>query len=177
MARIGKKPVQIPAKVKVSYADKCITVSSDKGTLSRTVHGDVDLEIKEGNILVVVGDSKNRKIGALHGLYRALVNNMVLGVSKGFERSLEVNGIGYRVEVKGKTVVLNVGFSHPINFDLPDGVTAKVEKNVLTLASIDKELLGQTAASIRKLRPPEPYKGRGIKFTDEHIQRKAGKTG
>lgn len=177
MARIGKKPIQIPAKVKVSYADRCITVSSDKGTLSRIVHGDVDLEVKDGNIHVVVGDNNDRKVGALHGLYRALVNNMVLGVSKGFERSLEINGIGYRVEIKGKTVILNVGFSHPVNFDLPDGVNAKVEKNVLTLASIDKELLGQTAASIRKIRPPEPYKGRGIKFTDEHIQRKAGKTG
>lgn len=177
MARIGKQPIPIPEKVKVSYSDRCITVSSDKGTLSRTVHGDVDLEVKEGNIHVVVGNSSDRKIGALHGLYRALVNNMVQGVSKGFERSLEVNGIGYRVEAKGKTVVLNVGFSHPVNFELPDGVTAKVEKNVLTLASIDKELLGQTAASIRHIRPPEPYKGRGIKFSEEHIQRKAGKTG
>ncbi|ABW66533.1 50S ribosomal protein L6 [Desulfosudis oleivorans] len=175
MARIGKKPIQVPDKVKVSYTDRCITVSSDKGVLSRTVQGDVDLEIKEDHIHVVAG-SENRKVLALQGLYRSLVNNMVQGVSTGFSRSLEINGIGYRVELNGQTVVLNIGYSHPINFELPDGVTAKVEKNVLTLASIDKELLGQTAASIRKLRPPEPYKGRGIKYTDEHIQRKAGKT-
>ena len=175
MARIGKKPIQIPDKVKVSYTDRCITVSSDKGTLSRAVHESVDLEVKEGNIYVVAG-SDDRKVLAMQGLYRSLVNNMVHGVSNGFVRSLEVNGIGYRVEVNGKTVVLNIGYSHPINFDLPDGITAKVEKNVLTLGSIDKELLGQTAASIRKLRPPEPYKGRGIKYTDEQIQRKAGKT-
>jgi len=175
MARIGKKPIQVPDKVKVSYTDRCITVSSDKGALSRTVQGNVDLEINEGHINVVAG-SEDRKVLALQGLYRSLVNNMVQGVSTGFSRSLEINGIGYRVEINGQTVVLNIGYSHPINFELPDGVTAKVEKNVLTLASIDKELLGQTAASIRKLRPPEPYKGRGIKYTDEHIQRKAGKT-
>ena len=176
MARIGKKPVQIPDKVKVSYADRCITVSSDKGSLSRTLHGDVDLEIKDGNITVITL-SDDRKTLALQGLYRSLVNNMVEGVSKGFERSLEINGIGYRAEVSGNKVVLNLGYSHPVEFDLPEGVSAKVEKNILTLMSIDKELLGQTAASIRRLRPPEPYKGRGIKYTDEYIQRKAGKTG
>ncbi|OQX62821.1 MAG: 50S ribosomal protein L6 [Desulfococcus sp. 4484_241] len=176
MARIGKKPVQIPDKVKVSYADGCVTVSSDKGSLSRTLHGDVDLEIKDGNITVITL-SDDRKTLALQGLYRSLVNNMVEGVSKGFERSLEINGIGYRAEVSGNRVVLNLGYSHPVEFDLPEGVSAKVEKNILTLMSIDKELLGQTAASIRRLRPPEPYKGRGIKYTDEYIQRKAGKTG
>ncbi|RLC33295.1 MAG: 50S ribosomal protein L6 [Deltaproteobacteria bacterium] len=176
MARIGKKPVQIPDKVKVSYADRCVTVSSDKGSLSRTLHGDVDLEIKDGNITVITL-SDDRKTLALQGLYRSLVNNMVEGVSKGFERSLEINGIGYRAEVSGNRVVLNLGYSHPVEFDLPEGVSAKVEKNILTLMSIDKELLGQTAASIRRLRPPEPYKGRGIKYTDEYIQRKAGKTG
>ena len=108
---------------------------------------------------------------------RSIVASMVLGVSKGFERNLEINGIGYRAEVKGKTIVLNLGYSHPINFDLPDGISAEVDRSIIKLSGIDKQKLGQTAASIRKLRPPEPYKGKGIKYVEERIQRKAGKTG
>jgi large subunit ribosomal protein L6 len=175
MARVGKKVIQIPDKVKVSYADKCVTVTGSNGTLSRNLHQCVDLKIENGLINVTTIDN-DRKTLAYQGLTRSLICNMIEGVNKKYERSLEVNGIGYKVEVKGNSVLLNIGFSHPIDFALPQGVAAKVEKNVLTLSSIDKELLGNTAASIRKLKPPEPYKGRGIKYTDEHIQRKAGKT-
>ncbi len=175
MARVGKKLIQIPDKVKVTYSDKCITVTGENGTLSRTLHDDVDLKIEDGVISVTIA-KEDKKTLAFQGLTRSLVNNMVQGVNKKFERSLEINGIGYKVEAKDKSVLLNIGLSHPVDFPLPEGVSAAVEKNVLTLTSIDKELLGNTAASIRKLRPPEPYKGRGIKYVDEYIQRKAGKT-
>lgn len=176
MARVGKEPINIPGTVEVTYTDKFITVKSKKGTLTRTVHKDIDLEIKDGVIHVIAG-SQDRKRLALQGLMRSLINNMVQGVDKGYQRSLEINGIGYRAEVKGESIEFNIGYSHPIDFPLPEGISASMEKNVLTLSGIDKELVGQTAASIRKLRPPEPYKGRGIKYTDEYIQRKAGKTG
>jgi large subunit ribosomal protein L6 len=175
MARVGKKVIQIPDKVKVSYADRCFTVTGSNGTLSRNLHQAVDLII-ENNIISVTTVDNDRKTLAYQGMTRSLLCNMIEGVNKKFERSLEINGIGYKVELKGNTVLLNIGFSHPIEFPLPEGIAGKVEKNVLTLSSIDKELLGNTAASIRKLKPPEPYKGRGIKYTDERIQRKAGKT-
>jgi large subunit ribosomal protein L6 len=122
--------------------------------------------------------NEDRKTRALQGMTRSIVHNMVVGVSQGYERILEINGIGYRAEAKGKTILFNLGYSHPIDFPLPDGVTATVEKNnVVKIAGIDKHLLGQTAAKIRQLRPPEPYKGKGIKYAEEFIQRKAGKTG
>jgi large subunit ribosomal protein L6 len=176
MSRVGKKPIPIPDKTKITYKDRIITVQGEKGTLTRTVHPIVDLKIEDGNLTVMI-DSSDRKARAFQGLTRALVANMVTGVSKGFERGLEINGIGYRVELKGKTLVLNLGYSHPINFDLPEGIEAKIEKAAITLSGIDKELLGHTAASIRRLRPPEPYKGKGIKYAEEYIQKKAGKTG
>ncbi len=175
MARVGGKAIQLSDKVKISYADKCVTVSGDKGTLERHIHEDVDIEIKEGVLNVLVSNN-NRKTLALQGLTRSLINNMVVGVNQGFERRLEINGIGYRAELKGDTIVLNLGFSHPIDFSLPEGISANIDKNIITLSGIDKEKVGQTAATIRKLRPPEPYKGRGIKYVDEYIQRKAGKT-
>ncbi|MDJ0874153.1 MAG: 50S ribosomal protein L6 [Desulfobacterales bacterium] len=177
MSRVGKKPISIPEKVNVSLKDRLITVKGSKGTLSRTIHADVDLEV-EGNVIQVVIQNEDRKSRALQGLTRSLVNNMVTGVSSGFERVLEINGIGYRAEVKGKALILNLGYSNPVNFELPDGVSASVDRNtVIKLSAIDKEKLGQTAASIRKLRPPEPYKGKGIKYAEERIIRKAGKTG
>lgn len=175
MARVGKKSIQIPDKVKVSYADKCVTVTGGNGTMSRNLHQDVDLKIENGVISVTTAN-EDRKTLAFQGLTRSLVSNMIDGVNKKFERSLEINGIGYKVEAKGNNLILNIGYSHSVNFMLPAGVSAKVDKNVVTLSSIDKELLGNTAASIRRLRPPEPYKGRGIKYVEEHIQRKAGKT-
>ena len=177
MSRVGKKPITIPEKVNVSLKDRLVTVKGSKGTLSRTIHADVDLEVEDNAIQVVI-QHEDRKSRALQGLTRSLVNNMVTGVSSGFERILEINGIGYRAEVKGQALVLNLGFSNPVNFQLPDGVSASVDRNtVIKLTAIDKEKLGQTAASIRKLRPPEPYKGKGIKYAEERIIRKAGKTG
>jgi large subunit ribosomal protein L6 len=177
MSRVGKKPISIPDKVDVSLQDRLVTVKGSKGTLSRTIHDDVNLDIN-GNVIQVMIQNEDRKSRALQGLTRSLVDNMVTGVSNGFERVLEINGIGYRAEVKGQALVLNLGYSNPVNFDLPDGVSASVDRNtVIRLTAIDKEKLGQTAASIRKLRPPEPYKGKGIKYAEERIIRKAGKTG
>lgn len=177
MSRVGKKPIPVPDKAKISYKDKVLTVQGDKGSLTREIHQAVDLEITDGVIHVtMLNESKENR--ALQGLTRSLVANMVKGVSTGFERVLEINGIGYRAELKGKSIVFNLGYSNPITFDLPEGVSATSEKNnIVKLSAIDKELLGRTAASIRQLRPPEPYKGKGIKYAEEYVQRKAGKTG
>ncbi|BBO74879.1 50S ribosomal protein L6 [Desulfosarcina widdelii] len=177
MSRVGKKVITIPEKTSVDYKDRVIVVKGEKGTLTRTLHPAVDLEIKDNTIFVTI-EQEDRKNRSLQGLTRSLVANMVDGVSKGFERVLEINGIGYRAEMKGKSIVLNLGYSHPIDFPLPDGIDATVDKNnVIRLTGIDKERVGQTAASIRKLRKPEPYKGKGVKYAEEYIQRKAGKTG
>ena len=177
MSRVGKKPINIPDKVKVTYSDKTVTVQGEKGKLTRTIHPEIDLQIEEG-VITVLMIREDRKVRALQGMTRSLVDNMVTGVSKGFERILEINGIGYRAETKGNIVVFNLGFSHPINYDLPDGISAEVDKNnAVKLAGIDKELLGHVASSMRRLRPPEPYKGKGIKYAEETIRKKAGKTG
>jgi large subunit ribosomal protein L6 len=177
MSRVGKKIIPIPEKVKVSYANRTLEVKGEKGTLSRTIHPAVDLNI-EDNTIAVVPKVDDRQSNAMRGLMRSLVANMVDGVNKGFERILEINGIGYRATASGSTLVLNLGYSHPIDFPLPNGISATVDKNnAITLTGIDKELLGQTAAAIRRLRPPEPYKGKGIKYKEEYIRRKAGKTG
>jgi large subunit ribosomal protein L6 len=154
-----------------------VTVQGKNGSLTQTVHADVDLKIEE-NVINVVAANQSRKTVALQGMTRSILGSMVTGVTQGFERVLEINGIGYRAETKGKSIVFNLGYSHPIDFELPAGISATVEKNnVVKLAGIDKQLLGQTAARIRELRPPEPYKGKGIKYAEEHIIRKAGKTG
>jgi large subunit ribosomal protein L6 len=176
MSRVGKKPIPIPPKAQIDWADQVFTVKGPKGTLSRQIHSGVDLKIESGLIQVVIQGAEKRQ-RALQGLTRSLVANMVTGVSEGFERALEINGIGYRANVKGASIEFNLGFSHPVVFDLPEGISAQVDRNILKLQGIDKEALGQTAASIRRLRPPEPYKGKGIKYAEEYIQRKAGKTG
>lgn len=177
MSRVGKKPIPLPGKTKITYKDRVITVQGEKGTLTRTVHPAIDLEVANDTIRVTM-EQETRENRALQGLTRSLVANMVIGVNTGFKRVLEINGIGYRASVSGSTIVFNLGFSHPVNFDLPDGIAAEIDKNnTVTLSGINKELLGQTAASIRSLRPPEPYKGKGIKYAEEYIQRKAGKTG
>jgi large subunit ribosomal protein L6 len=177
MSRVGKTPIPIPEKTKITYKDRVITVRGEKGTLERTVHPAVDLEIKDQAIHVVpVIDDRSSQ--AFRGLTRSLVANMVTGVNQGFTRVLEIHGIGYRAALSGNVIEFNLGFSHPIKFDLPEGVSASVDKkNVITLTGIDKELLGHTAAAIRRLRPPECYKGKGIKYAEEYIQRKAGKAG
>lgn len=175
MSRIGKKPIQIPDKTEVDYKDRLVKVKGPKGSLEQTIHPTVDLKIDEKEINITIA-SNDRNADAFQGMTRALLANMVAGVSEGFVRVLEVNGIGYRVEVKGDIVVLSVGYSKPVEYKLPKGITAEVEKNQLKLSGIDKQALGQVAAEIRKIRPPEPYKGKGIKYLEEHIQRKAGKT-
>lgn len=177
MSRVGKKPITIPDGANITYKDKIFTVKGNMGELTRSIHPEVDLKIEDGVVSVTMY-RENRKTRALQGMTRSLIANMVTGVVKGFKRVLEINGIGYRAELKGKNLLLNLGFSHPVDFELPEGINAIVEKNnVITLSGIDKEKLGQTAASIRSLRPPEPYKGKGIKYAEEYVQRKAGKTG
>jgi large subunit ribosomal protein L6 len=177
MSRIGKKPIPLPDKTSVRIADGMVTVTGVKGSLSRPVPPGVDLVLDGGTLLVNPKDDK-RQTQAFRGLARALLANMVMGVSQGFTRVLEVNGIGYRAELSGRTLSLMLGHSHPLNYVLPEGVTAEVDKkNNITLASIDKELLGQAAANIRSFRPPEPYKGKGVKYAEETIIRKAGKSG
>jgi large subunit ribosomal protein L6 len=177
MSRVGKKPIQIPDKTDISYKDRLLTVKGGKGSLTRSIHPAVDLKIESG-ILNVTLLKEDRSSRAFQGLTRSLVDNMIQGVNKGFERNLEINGIGYRAEIKGNSIVFNLGYSHPITFDLPKGVSASMEKNTLIkLSGIDKELLGHTAAAIRQLRPPEPYKGKGVKYAEEVIRKKAGKTG
>ncbi|MCG8472877.1 MAG: 50S ribosomal protein L6 [Desulfobacterales bacterium] len=176
MSRIGKKPIVLPGSVKVAYADRKLVVEGPKGKLEQEIHPTCDLKIDE-NVMTVEIAQDVRKAGAFHGMTRALVANMVTGVEKGFEKSLEVNGIGYKVEVKGQTVILNVGYSHAVSYELPEGVTASVDRNILKIMGADKQAVGQVAANIRDVRPPEPYKGKGIKYVDEFIQRKAGKTG
>jgi large subunit ribosomal protein L6 len=177
MSRVGKKPITIPDKTKVSYKDGLITVQGEKGVLSRQIHSAVELKVEDGIIHVdVVTNDRNSR--ALRGLTRSLVDNMVTGVSKGFERILEINGIGYRALISGSTIEFNIGYSSPVKFDLPKGISASIDKrNIVKLTGIDKELLGHTAASIRRLRPPESYKGKGIKYAEERIHRKAGKAG
>ena len=177
MSRVGKKPITVPDKTKITYSNRLLKVEGQKGTLSRSIHPAVDLKIEDGvmNVTMVTEDRTNR---ALQGLTRSLVANMLTGVDKGFERTLEINGIGYRAELSGKQIILHVGYSNPVAFDLPEGITATVEKNNnIKLFGIDKQKVGLAAAAIRRIRPPEPYKGKGIKYAEERIRRKAGKTG
>lgn len=176
MSRVGKNPIPIPEKIKVTYTDGTVTITGEKGTMTRSVHPAVDLAIGDEDIRVIPKQD-DRQSRSIQGLTRSLVANMVTGVNQGFERVLEVNGIGYRAATNGKRVDLTLGYSHPIQFQLPEGISAAVEGNTIKLSGMDKELLGQTAAAIRRLRPPEPYKGKGIKYIEERIQRKAGKTG
>jgi large subunit ribosomal protein L6 len=175
MSRIGRKPLEIPKGVTVSITKDAVSVKGPKGTLNLKRHRDI--EIKQEKETLVFGRTKNEGPSrAAHGLMRALVGNMLTGVTKGFERQLEINGVGYKAELKGKKVVLSLGFSHPIEYDLPEGIAAKVDKNLLILSGIDRQSLGAATAKIRSFRPPEPYKGKGIKYVEETILRKAGKT-
>lgn len=177
MSRIGKQPIEIPSGVKVSVDNYLVTVTGPKGALSRNILDVVSLDITDKSLSVNRLDD-SIKSRAAHGLTRTLINNMVTGVTKGFERALEINGVGYRAEIKGDVLALSLGYSHPINFQLPKGITVEVDKMTkLLVKGIDKELVGQTAAKIRDFRSPEPYKGKGVKYADEIILRKAGKTG
>ncbi|MCP4625062.1 MAG: 50S ribosomal protein L6 [bacterium] len=177
MSRVGKKPIPIPDKTKITYTDRLLTVEGDKGKLTQSINSAIDLNI-EKSVMNVTMLNEDRSSRALQGLTRSLVANMITGVNQGFERKLEINGIGYRAELSGKQIILNVGYSNPVAFDLPDGISATVEKNNnIKLSGIDKQKVGLAAAAIRRIRPPEPYKGKGIKYAEEHIRRKAGKTG
>ena len=177
MSRIGKLPIEIPKGVKISYTEPTIKVEGPKGALSRDIMAGVSLELSDTR-LVVVRDDESIRSRSAHGLTRTLINNMVTGVTKGFERTLEISGVGYRAEVKGDTLNLSLGYSHPINYDLPKGIAVEVEKMTkVVVKGIDKELVGHVAAKIRAFRGPEPYKGKGIKYGGEAILRKAGKTG
>ncbi|MGA2939735.1 MAG: 50S ribosomal protein L6 [Syntrophobacteraceae bacterium] len=177
MSRVGKLPITLPKGVEVTLEDSVLTVKGSRGTLQRSVPASVDVEIrKEAVEFKRKDDSKETR--ATHGLIRALVNNMVRGVSEGFTKGLEIQGTGYRVEVQGNNLNLSLGYSHPIQFALPEGIKASVDRgNVVRLEGIDIEVLGETAARIRALRPVEPYKGKGIRYSGEHVRRKVGKTG
>ena len=177
MSRVGKKPIPIPDKTKITYAGRVLTVEGGKGKLVQTIHPAVDLDIEDSTMNVTLS-TDDRTTRAVQGLTRSLVANMITGVNQGFERKLEINGIGYRAELSGQQIILHVGYSNPVAFDLPEGISATVEKNNnIKLFGIDKQKVGLAAAAIRRIRPPEPYKGKGIKYAEEHIRRKAGKTG
>lgn len=177
MSRIGKLPIEIPKGVKISFSDSVLSVEGTNGSLTRQIMSLVSLNISE-TVIEVSRRDDTTPARAAHGLTRTLVNNMVVGVTKGFQRDLEINGVGYRAEVKGNELILALGYSHPVNFSIPVGITVDVDKMTkLSVKGFDKELVGQTAAKIRSFRSPEPYKGKGIKYADETILRKAGKTG
>lgn len=186
MSRIGKKPVVLPNGVSAKLDAGILTVTGPKGTLTLPVHPKVLVTVTDQDVSVDVAKKEDKKEKALWGLFRALVNNLVVGVSEGYSKELDVVGVGFKADMRGTTLVLSLGFSHPIDFELPQGITAAIEKKperttilqyqtTITLTGIDKQLVGQTAARIRELKKPEPYKGKGVKYSDEVILRKAGK--
>jgi large subunit ribosomal protein L6 len=175
MSRIGKLPVDCTADIKVSSNGNVITFSKGNKSVDLDTKGNVDFNI-DGNIITFATKSQDREDRAFWGTYRSLAQNIVTGLTTGYTKSLEINGVGYRAAVQGKVLNLQLGFSHDINYDLPEGIEASVEKNIIVLKSHDKQLVGQCAAEIRSFRPPEPYKGKGVKYVEEHIVRKAGKT-
>lgn len=177
MSRIGKLPVAIPSGVKVSLNGNEISVQGAKGSLKQLLPERISIAV-EADQIVVTRPTDNKQDSALHGLSRSLINNMVIGVSEGFTRVLEINGVGYRAELSGSKLTLSLGFSHPVVYEIPKGIEVEVEKQTrVTIRGIDKQLVGSTAAKIRSFREPEPYKGKGVKYAEERIMRKAGKTG
>ena len=178
MSRIGKLPIQVPSGVKVNLRGLEIEVTGTKGTLKRELPAGVLVAVTDGNIVVSLEVTSGKKARALNGLTRTLINNMVVGVTNGYTKVLEISGVGYRADVRGNTLHLSLGYSHPIEYKLPKGIEAAVDKqNRITLSGIDKELLGMTAANIRDFRRCEPYKGKGIRYADEVVRRKVGKAG
>lgn len=176
MSRIGKQPIDIPTGVTITVGDKEITVAGPKGQLTVPVQENTSTKVEDGKIIVTRSDDEP-KSRAWHGLQRALLNNAVAGVTQGFEKKLEINGVGFRLSGGGKQIEMALGFSHPVKYTAPDGVDLKVDKMEITVSGIDKQKVGQVAAEIRSLKKPEPYKGKGIKYVDEVILRKAGKAG
>lgn len=176
MSRIGKQPIEIPAGVTITVGDKDITVAGPKGQLIVPLQENVKVTVAD-NVATVTRDNDEPKSRAWHGLQRALLNNAVVGVTKGFEKKLEINGVGFRLSGGPKDIEMALGFSHPVKYSAPEGVELKTDKMTITVSGIDKQKVGQVAAEIRALKKPEPYKGKGIKYTDEVILRKAGKAG
>lgn len=176
MSRLGKAPIQLPNGTQTRLEEDFVIVKGPKGELREKIAGAVKLEIGEKEVKISVQNPKIKREKALWGLYASLIKNMIRGVNEGFERKLEINGVGYRAAANGNKVTLNVGFSHPVEYNLPEGINAKVEGNVITIGGINKQMVGEVAAQIRKIRRPEPYKGKGIKYAGEIIRKKAGKT-
>ena len=177
MSRIGRMPIAVPAGVTVDIAENNkVTVKGPKGTLERVLPAEMDIKL-EGNEVIVTRPNDLKKMKSLHGLTRTLINNMVVGVTDGYQKVLEVNGVGYRVQKSGKKLTLHLGYSHPVEVEDPEGIESTVDGNKIIIKGIDKEKVGQYAANIRIKRAPEPYKGKGIKYDDEVIRRKVGKTG
>ncbi len=175
MSRIGKQPIAIPSGIEVTIDGTTITVKKGNKSTSIPTHGRVDVEIVDGNV-VFTRKGEDKESSAFWGTYRALTNNAIVGLDQGYKKSLEINGVGYRAAVKGNVLELQLGYSHPINFEIPAGIEIVVDKNIISVIGADKQQVGQTAAIIRGFRKPEPYKGKGVKYTDEVIIRKAGKT-
>ena len=177
MSRIGRKPIAIPAGVEVKVENGLVTVKGPKGTLSQQINPIISVEV-DGAVVNVTRPNDEKEARSLHGLSRTLINNMVVGVTEGFKKELEVNGVGYRVQMQGTTLVMNLGYSHQVFMSEIPGITIEVPNpNKIIISGPDKQLVGQFAAEVREKRPPEPYKGKGIKYTTEHIRRKEGKTG
>lgn len=176
MSRIGKKPVQIPAGVTVTVENNRVVVEGPKGTLTRDISKLINVEVQENEVVVSVANAEDAKANAMHGLSRTLINNMVIGVSQGFEKKLQLVGVGYRVALKGKDLDLSLGYSHPVIYKAPEGITFECPDNThINVKGISKEVVGQVAAEIRSKRAPEPYKGKGVRYVDEHVRRKLGK--
>ena len=177
MSRVGKKPITVPSGVEVKIEGSRVRVKGSKGELEREFDSNLKIEAQDGQIVVTRPDDK-RTNRALHGLTRALLNNMVTGVSEGFLKQLNIVGVGYKVDLKGRDLVMQLGFSHPVNYTAPKGIEFEVDSkaNTIKIKGIDKQQVGQVSAEIRKFRPPEPYKGKGVMYADERIRRKAGKT-
>ena len=175
MSRIGKQPINIPSGFEVKVDGSKVIIKKGKDTKELDTLGNVGVKVEDNNI-VFTRKSEDKDSSAFWGTYRALTQNIIIGLDKGFEKKLEINGVGYRAAVKGKILELQLGYSHPINFDIPTGILIGVEKNIVSIKGSDKQQVGQVAAVIREFRPPEPYKGKGVKYIEEHIIRKAGKT-
>lgn len=176
MSRIGKLPIEIPTGVELTVGDQKITVKGPKGTLTTAIHPHVTVKKNGMVVTITVADPQEKDDRALWGLVGALIRNMVEGVTKGYEKKLEMVGVGYRAAMQGNAIKMDVGFSHPVVFPLPAGISATVDKTNITVTGIDKQLVGEVAAQIRRIRKPEPYKGKGIRYEGEYVRRKAGKT-
>ncbi len=177
MSRVGKKVINIPAKVEVQISTGLVVAKGPKGELQQVLHPWITVTAQDKQLFVAVEHPDTKEAKALWGTSRQLINNIIVGVSEGFEKKLEINGVGFKAQCSGQKLTLNVGYSHVVDFVAPAGITLAVEKNIITISGIDKQLVGETAAQIRKVKKPEPYKGKGIKYLEEVIKRKAGKQG